>query len=49
MSLDLLVKSAWKGVDLDALVRSQLAHFKDLLCTRIALGGPQLSVSATAA
>ncbi len=48
-SQDLLVKSAWKGVDLDALVRSQLAHFKDLIGTRIDLGGPQLSVSAAVA
>jgi PAS domain S-box-containing protein len=46
---DLLVKSEWKGVDLGELVRSQLAHFKDLAGTRIALKGPPLLISASAA
>ncbi len=48
-SQDLLVKNEWKGVPLEELVRSQLAHFKDLIGTRIALHGPPLFISASAA
>ncbi len=48
-SQDLLVKNEWRGVDLDGLVRSQLAHFKDLIGTRIEMGGPFVFVSAAAA
>jgi PAS domain S-box-containing protein len=46
---DLLVKNAWKGVDLNELVRSQLGHFEDQIGTRIALEGPTLIISAPAA
>ncbi len=46
---DLLVKNEWKGVRLDDLVRSQLAHFKDLLGARIIVKGAPLIVSASAA
>jgi PAS domain S-box-containing protein len=46
---DLLVKNHWKGVDLTALVSAQLAHFKDLIGTRIILDGPALEVKADAA
>jgi PAS domain S-box-containing protein len=46
---DLLVKNAWKGVDLNELVRSQLGHFEDLIGTRIELEGPTLVISASAA
>ena len=48
-SQDLLVESEWRGVNLADLVRSQLAPFKDLIGKRIALKGPELSVSANAA
>jgi PAS domain S-box-containing protein len=48
-SHDLLVKNAWQGVDLNELVRSQLAHFEDLIGPRIKLDGPLLFVSAPAA
>jgi PAS domain S-box-containing protein len=48
-SQDLLVKSGWKGVALAELVRSQLAHFKDLIGSRIELAGPPLAISAPAA
>ncbi|MGO9474627.1 MAG: PAS domain S-box protein [Rhodomicrobium sp.] len=48
-SQDLLIKSGWKGVDLDALVRSQLAYCKDLIGSRIEIRGPPLFVSASAA
>ncbi len=49
VSQDLLVKNQWKGVHLDELARSQLAHFNDLIGTRIKIGGPPLLVSAFAA
>ncbi len=48
-SQDLLVKNAWQGADLNELVRSQLAHFEDLIGKRIGLQGPFLFVSASAA
>jgi PAS domain S-box-containing protein len=48
-SQDLLVKSEWKGVELGALLRSQLAHFEDLLDRRILLLGPSAKVTAAAA
>ncbi|MGO9475534.1 MAG: PAS domain S-box protein, partial [Rhodomicrobium sp.] len=48
-SQDLLVKNEWRGVDLDELARSQLAHFKDLIGTRIELKGPPFLISASAA
>jgi PAS domain S-box-containing protein len=46
---DLLVKNGWRGVDLGELVCSQLAHFKDLIGTRIDLKGPQVMLAAPAA
>lgn len=46
---DLLVKSDWKGVQLDELVRSQLAHFSDLVDKRIKLGGPTVILTSQAA
>ncbi len=46
---DLLVKNEWRGVDLEDLVLSQLAHFKDLIGTRIGLKGPPRLISASAA
>jgi PAS domain S-box-containing protein len=48
-SQDLLVKNEWRGVALDELVRSQLAHFSDLIGTRITVRGPSLVISAPAA
>jgi PAS domain S-box-containing protein len=48
-SQDLLVKSAWQGVDLAELVRSQIAHFEDLIGQRIELQGPPALISASAA
>jgi PAS domain S-box-containing protein len=46
---DLLVRNEWQGVDMEELVRAQLAHFADLVGSRIAMHGPQLRLSATAA
>ncbi len=48
-SLDLLLSNGWKGADLGALIQSQLAHFKDLIGTRIELRGPSLIITASAA
>ncbi len=48
-SQDLLVKNEWTGVPIEELVRSQLAHFSDLIGTRIELRGPSLFISASAA
>jgi PAS domain S-box-containing protein len=48
-SQDLLVRYDWKGVNLDELARSQLAHFEDLIDSRIKITGPQFFISAPAA
>ncbi len=48
-SQDLLVKAKWNGADLHELIRSQLAHFGDLIGARIGLCGPPLFISASAA
>jgi PAS domain S-box-containing protein len=48
-SHSLLVRSAWKNVPLAELVRLQLAHFEDLLKSRIAANGPDLKITAPAA
>ncbi len=36
---DLLIGNAWESVDLEQLVRAQLAHFGDLMGTRITVEG----------
>lgn len=46
---DLLVNSDWQGVDVADLVDSQLAHFTDLIGSRIAIEGPGLRISGAAA
>ncbi len=46
---DLLVSNERQGVDVEDLVRAQLAHFADLVGSRIALHGPKLRLNATAA
>jgi two-component sensor histidine kinase len=48
-SQDLLVHSEWHGVEIADLVRTQLAHFADLIGGRIVIGGPSLSVTPPAA
>jgi PAS domain S-box-containing protein len=48
-SHDLLVRNEWKNIRLAELVRSQLAHFGDLLESRIAVRGPDLRIKAAAA
>jgi PAS domain S-box-containing protein len=46
---DLLVRNEWQGVDVEDLVRAELAHFADLVGSRIALDGPKLRLKAAAA
>src|SRR5262249_37484715 len=46
---DLLVKNRWQNVPLAARERAQLAHFGDLLESRIAIRGPGLRITAAAA
>jgi PAS domain S-box-containing protein len=46
---DLLVQNRWQGVDVEKLVRVQLAHFADLVGSRIAVDGPRLRLNSAAA
>jgi len=46
---DLLIRNEWQGVDVEDLVRAQLAHFLDLVGSRIAVHGPKLRLNAAAA
>jgi PAS domain S-box-containing protein len=48
-SQELLVRSEWRGVEMEALVRSQLSHFRDLIGGRIRLEGSVLRLSPAAA
>ncbi len=48
-SHDLLVQSEWRGVETGDLVRSQLAHFADLIGSRITLDGPPVQLNSSAA
>lgn len=45
---DLLVKNQWRSIDLDDLVRSQLAHLVDLIGTRLVFEGPAMRISSQA-
>jgi two-component sensor histidine kinase len=47
-SHDLLVKSRWQGIEISDLIRVQLAHFSDLLDSRIKIDGPPLRLSVAA-
>ena len=48
-SQDLLVKTEWLGVEVADLVTAQLAHFKDLIGTRVLLDGPPARLKPAAA
>lgn len=48
-SQNLLVRSQWRGIEIDELVRVQLAHFGDLIGNRIMVDGPPLSLTPAAA
>jgi PAS domain S-box-containing protein len=46
---DLLVRNEWNGVEIEDLVRAQLAFFADLIGSRIAVRGPKLRFKAASA
>ncbi len=46
---DLLVRNEWQGVDVEDLVRAQLAHFTDLVGSRITVHGSPVRLNAAAA
>jgi PAS domain S-box-containing protein len=46
---DLLVRNEWNGVEIEGLVHAQLAHFADLIGTRISADGPRLRLKASSA
>jgi PAS domain S-box-containing protein len=46
---DLLVRNEWRRVDMEDLVRAQLAHLADLARSRIEVFGPKLRLNAAAA
>ena len=46
---DLLVRNEWNGVEIADLVRAQLAHFADLIGSRIAVHGPKLHLNPASA
>jgi PAS domain S-box-containing protein len=46
---DLLVRNEWNGVEIEDLVRAQLAHFADLIGSRIAMQGPKLRLNPASA
>jgi PAS domain S-box-containing protein len=47
-SQDLMVRNEWRGAYLEDIVRAQLAHFADLVGSRIAVLGPRLRLNANA-
>jgi PAS domain S-box-containing protein len=46
---DLLVRNEWQGVDVEELVRAQLAHFADVVGSRITVHGSPIRLNAAAA
>src|SRR6266478_7848711 len=46
---DLLVRNEWNGVEIADLVRAQLAHFADLIGSRITVHGPKLRLNPASA
>jgi PAS domain S-box-containing protein len=48
-SQDLLVRNQWQGVDVADLIEAQLAHFKDLIGTRVLLDGLPARLTPAAA
>ena len=46
---DLLTRNDWHGIELDLLVKGQLAPFADTSGTRVRVSGPSLQLSAAAA
>lgn len=49
ISQDMLIKNQWRATDLRELIEVQLAHFENIIGTRICLSGPPVPVCAAAA
>jgi two-component sensor histidine kinase/CheY-like chemotaxis protein len=45
---DLMLKSQWRNVDCETLIKAQLAHFEDIVGERIVINGPAVRVAARA-
>ncbi len=48
-SQDALIHSGWRGTDVETLIKFQLAHFGDIIGSRIFLRGPAVALSSSAA
>jgi len=48
-SQDALIHSGWRAADVETLIRFQLAHFRDIIGSRIILRGPAIALSSSAA
>jgi PAS domain S-box-containing protein len=46
---DLLIRNSWQGVEVEDLVRAQLAPFADLIGSRMVVRGPRLRLNAASA
>jgi PAS domain S-box-containing protein len=46
---DLLIRNEWQGVDVEDLIRAQLAHFADLVGSRITVHGSPVRLNAATA
>jgi len=46
---DLLVRNEWNGVEIEDLVSAQLAHFADLIGSRVLVDGPRLRLTPASA
>jgi PAS domain S-box-containing protein len=46
---DLLIRNDWKGIEITDLVRAQIAHFADLIDSRIAMQGLKLRLNPASA
>jgi PAS domain S-box-containing protein len=46
---DLLLRNEWRGMEIEDLVYAQLAHFADLIGSRIAVRGPKLRLRGASA
>jgi PAS domain S-box-containing protein len=46
---DLLIRNEWRGVEINELVRAQLAHFASLMGSRIAVSGPKVRFTPASA
>ncbi len=48
-SQDLLSRNNWRGIEISELVSAQIAHFKDIVGTRIVVEGPPAQLTAAGA